>query len=82
MANSHEKPANATIGIFIYIEGIPKGCGLGEKRVAIGSNHPLFTTVVQMALSAKETNQTVEIWYLNTCSDRNGSWDFAAMWVK
>jgi hypothetical protein len=68
--------------VFIYMEGIPKGCGFGEERVAIGLEHPLFSTIVEMALSAKASGQTVELWYLNTCSAREGSWDFAAMWIK
>lgn len=59
--------------VFIYIEGIPRGCGFGEQRVAIGSDHPLFSTVVDIALSAKASAQTVELCYLNTCSARNGS---------
>jgi hypothetical protein len=80
---SYERYETSSKGlVFIYIKGIPKGCGFGEQRVAIGSDHPLFSTVVDMALSAKASKQTVELWYLNTCSARNGSWDFAAMWIK
>ena len=65
----------------IYLEGsvIEPACGTGARRVVISTDHPLYQSVVSMALMAKQTGKTVEIWHLDTCTQRSSSWDFGLM---
>jgi hypothetical protein len=62
----------------IYVEGLPAGCGAGTtKRVLIGVNHPNYQTALSLALTAHSTGKKVSIGYVNACTLRGGSWDFA-----
>lgn len=61
----------------IYVEGLPEGCGAGTKRVLIGVDHPNYQTVLSLALTAHSTGKKVSIAYVDTCTLRAGSWDFA-----
>jgi hypothetical protein len=67
----------------IYVEGLPKSCGNnGQARVAIGVDHPVHNTVVSMALTAHSTGKKVTLEYLDTCTVRSNSWDFAFMFIN
>ena len=54
-------------------------CTSGEKRIAISTDHPLYDSVLSMALSAKISNSKVKVMHLSTCSSRSNAWDFAAI---
>ena len=65
-------------GLFvIYMDSLGGACGTHEKRVAISSDHPLYQTVVSTALAAKASKAKIELWHLDTCSQRYNAWDFA-----
>jgi len=65
------------IGITnIYVDSLAGACGSNEKRIVIGTDHPLYQSVVSMALMAKASNLEIEIWHLDTCTVRTNSWDF------
>lgn len=68
--------------VFIYLNELPKACASNEKRIAISSNHPLFDSVLSVALVSKTTQTPVEIWYLDSCSQRSNAWDFSIMILK
>lgn len=61
----------------IYVEGLPGGCGTNTKRVVIGIDHPNYQTALSLALTAHSTGKKVAIGYVDTCTLRAGSWDFA-----
>lgn len=61
----------------IYVEGLPAGCGSGSARVVIGVDHPVYQTAIALALTAYTTKQDVSLDYVDTCTQRSGSWDFA-----
>lgn len=61
----------------IYVEGLPEGCGAGTQRVLIGVDHPNYQTVLSLALTAHSTGKKVSISYVDACTLRAGSWDFA-----
>lgn len=66
--------------IYIDSEDLLPGCGEGgSERVVISTDHPLYDSVVSFALVAKTTGATVELWHLDTCSQRSNSWDFAVI---
>jgi len=71
------------IGITnIYVDSLAGACGSNEKRVAIGTDHPLYQSVISMALMAKASNLEIEIWYLDTCTVRTNSWDFRLIEIQ
>lgn len=64
--------------IYINSPDLLPGCGSsGSKRVIISTDHPLYQSVISLALTAKTTGKKVEIWHLNTCTQRYNSWDFS-----
>jgi hypothetical protein len=65
----------------IHIDGLPKACNQkkGYARVVIPSNHPSYNTVVDSVLFAQENNKKVNLIYLDSCSYRENSWDFAIL---
>lgn len=66
----------------IYVEGLPNACGTGAPRVAIGVGHPLYQTVVSLALTALTTQLTANLSYVETCTVRGNSWDFSYMYLN
>lgn len=71
------------IGITnIYVDSLAGACGSNEKRVAIGTDHPLYQSVISMALMAKASNLEIELWHLDTCTVRTNSWDFRLIELK
>lgn len=71
-------PANMGYAM-IYLNGVEGACGTEENRVAISSDHPLFNTVVSMAMVSKATKTKVSIGHLGVCSLRTNAWDFAVI---
>ncbi len=67
---------------YIYIDGLPSACGTTQKRVVIGSNHPLFATVTSVALMAYSTELEVVLAYLESCTVHANSWDFSYMYIQ
>jgi len=57
------------------------GCGTGQRRILISTDHPLFNSVVSTVLTAKVTGQTVELWHLTKCTIRTNAWDFGVIRV-
>ncbi len=64
--------------LSLYIEGMPKSCNdpNGNNRVVITSDHPLFNSVLSIALAAKMSGRNLYVQYLDTCNTRAGAWDF------
>ncbi len=60
----------------IYVDTLTGACDSDEKRVAISTDHPLYQSVVSKALMAKASNLEIEVWHLDTCTQRNNAWDF------
>ena len=67
---------NAKGLLAIYVEGLPRGCDTGEKRVVISTDHPLHDSALSIALMAKASSKKVKIAYFNECTIRPESWDF------
>ncbi len=63
--------------LIIYVDGLAGACGTSEKRVAIGSNHPLFNAAHSIAMLSKTTNTKVSIGHVGTCNLRSNAWDFS-----
>ena len=66
----------------IYVTSLEGACGSNQSRVVISTDHPLYQTVISKALMAKASNLTVEIWHLDTCSQRGIAWDFGLLELK
>src|SRR5690606_24804125 len=49
--------------LAIYVEGLPSGCGNGLGRVVIGVEHPMYESVLSIALYAKASGNIVEVSY-------------------
>ena len=64
--------------LSLYIEGMPVSCGQsnGLNRVVITTDHPLFESVLSVALTAKATASKLKVHYLDTCNTRDAAWDF------
>lgn len=67
---------------YIYVDEVPGACGSNESRVAIGTDHPLFQSVVSLALVSKTTQTPVEIYYLDSCTMRGNAWDFSLITLQ
>lgn len=76
---SYNKNITGLLGI--WVEGIPSGCGDGNKRVVITHDHPLHDSAMSIALLAKATGKEVKIAYFDECTIRSDSWDFAYIWL-
>lgn len=77
-ATSYTSYSESSRGLTgIYVEGLPGGCGTNTKRVVIGVDHPNYQTALSLALTAHSTGKKVAIGYVDTCTLRAGSWDFA-----
>lgn len=67
----------------IYMDELPTpngpGCNNGIKRVAIRSSHPLFAAVHAAVLAAQTTGKPIKLTYLEECTLRTSSWDFALL---
>ncbi|TRY33406.1 hypothetical protein [Aliiglaciecola sp. M165] len=66
----------------IYLNEVEPACGKNHRRVAIESDHPLFSAVVSSALTAKTTGTLVEIGYKDSCLSNGAAWDFQHLWLK
>lgn len=64
---------------MITVEGLAPACGSGTPRIAIPLGHPMYQTVVSMVLSAQAQNKPLTFGYLDTCTYRGNSWDFATV---
>ena len=67
--------------LAIYIDGLPPGCGSGIGRVVIGVDHPIYNSVLAIALYAKASGSTVTVSYFEECTLRGNSWDLAYLQV-
>lgn len=70
--------------VFIHMNSLPISCGNsnGFRRVAITSNHPAYNAVLSAALSAKASEKSVMIHYLEECTLWNANaWDFSMITV-
>ncbi|GAB1624090.1 hypothetical protein AAOGI_41400 [Agarivorans albus] len=63
--------------LAIYVNELPGACGSNEKRIAIGSAHPLFDAVTSIAMVSKTTKTKAVVGYLGSCSIRSNAWDFS-----
>ena len=64
--------------IYLDSADLEPACGVegAPRRIAISTDHPLYNSVVSLALMAKTTGKKVQIWHLETCTLRSSSWDF------
>lgn len=62
---------------FIYLDQLPGACGSAEKRVAISTDHPLYPSVLSIAVVSKTTGSPIDLWYLDQCTLRGNAWDFS-----
>ncbi|MBF6058938.1 hypothetical protein [Thiomicrorhabdus heinhorstiae] len=62
--------------IHIDSPQLQPACGSGARRIAISTDHPLYSSVMSMALTAKSTHKKIEMWHLGKCTLRSTSWDF------
>jgi len=70
-------------GLFtFYMDTLPPACNSKERRVSISTDHPLYQTVVSTILMARASNMPVTVWYIDTCSQRSNSWDFAVIEIN
>lgn len=67
--------------VTIYLDELPPACGTGERRVILGPDHPLFSSVYSTALAAYHAGDSVRVWYFNTCTLRPNSWDFSLLQI-
>jgi len=79
----YEPYATDSLGIaFIHVTGLPGACTSSSPRVAIGTDHPLYESVVSAALSAQATQKDVTIQYVDACTIRSTAWDFATFSIN
>ena len=74
-----------TVGVaFIFMDELPKACSgqSHDNRVAISTDHPLYTSVVSGSLAAKASGMDVRMLYVDECSVWNTAWDFSVMWIQ
>ncbi len=66
------------------VEGLPAStCGAnGNAWVAIGINHPLYSSVLSLATAALISGNTVTLAYFNTCTVKSSAWDFSYLVVN
>lgn len=62
---------------FIYLDQLPGACGSAERRVAISTDHPLYSSVLSIAVVSKTTGSPINLWYLDQCTLRGNAWDFS-----
>lgn len=79
---SHTKARNpydvSSLGmVVLFIDTLPGACNTNNKRVAVGTDHPLFETVLSIALSAQAQSKTIELGYLESCIVHHNAWDFS-----
>lgn len=68
---------------MIWIDNLPDACNTtASNRVAITSDHPLFQSVISAALTAKASNATVRMYYLEECTIKDNAWNFGQMFIK
>ena len=63
--------------IMLHVDNLPGACGTVHKRVAIGSDHPLFSTVTSVVLTAQAQGKEIQLGYLESCTVHANSWDFS-----
>jgi len=68
--------------LTIYIDGIPPGCESGLPRVVIGVDHPIYDSVLSIALMAKASQTEVTVTYFKECTIRGNSWDLANLVIE
>lgn len=68
--------------VFYMEPSLPSACGTGDNRIAIGINHPLYSSVVSAVLAAKMSDTQVNLSYLTTCSKRPDAWDFGYIGIE
>lgn len=73
---------NDTGMAVIYVEGLAGACGTAERRIAITTDHPLYHSVLSVALAAKMAQSDVEVVYIDSCTQRQSAWDFAVLRLK
>lgn len=76
-SNPDKYDASARGFAFIYLEQLPGACGSEEKRVAISTDHPLYSSVLSLAVVSKTTGSPIDLWYLDQCTLRGNAWDFS-----
>lgn len=64
--------------LFLFLEGLPNACVDGMQRIAITHDHPLYSTLLSVALIAKSTGEPMTIVYLDECNVRANAWDFGS----
>lgn len=62
--------------MFIYLDELPGACSSAEKRVAISTDHPLYSSVLSIAIVSKTTAAPIDLRYLDQCTLRGNAWDF------
>jgi hypothetical protein len=67
--------------LALYIEGLPPACG-SHRRTVIRTTHPLYDSVLSIALSAQTTGRPVKLAYLDRCTVRTGAWDFGYLHIE
>lgn len=68
--------------LTLFIEGLPPGCGDGLPRVVIGVDHPMYDSVLSIALLAKASETKVSVAYFKECTLRENSWDLANITIE
>jgi hypothetical protein len=76
---SYDTNVRSLLGI--YVEGLPKGCGDGQNRVVITTDHPLHDSALSIALMAQASGKEVRVGYFNECTLRSESWNLAYIYV-
>ena len=64
--------------VFIYMDQLPTE---KNQRVVIPSDHPAFSEVTQLAISAQSDGAEVNLQYLDSSNTRSTAWDFGVLSV-
>lgn len=67
---------------ILDLPSVPKSCNTNYNRVAIRSDHPMYDSVLAVALTAKSTGKQVHAAYFHTCSVYGNAFDLYYFAIK
>lgn len=65
--------------LLIYVAGIPLACGSSPARVAIGSDHPMYESILSTATTAYTAGRDVQLFWREECTAFSTAWDLHAL---
>jgi hypothetical protein len=79
-AENFTDTSNYGMGLmYIFMNELPPAPGNDYRCVAVMSNHPAFSEILQVAIGAQARAATVELTYLDSHNIKSNAWDFGVL---